>query len=81
MPSASQPVEIPPELDSRYRHVELEVVPRDMSVVQAIVAVLVIVAGTVGLGVGVGLWVHLGAGIAAASLVVIIVGVLIGWQK
>lgn len=82
MPSEHEPVQVPPELDGRYRRVDLEVIPdRDMNVVQAIVAVLVIVAGSIGLGIGVGLWVHPGAGIAAASLVVVLTGFLIGWQK
>lgn len=50
------------------------------SVVGALVAIFMLLVGTAGIGFGVGLWIHPGAGIAAAGLVLVVVGLLIGFQ-
>jgi membrane-bound ClpP family serine protease len=59
-----------------------DTVPGSLSsvLVPALLSVVLLLLGTAGIGVGVGLWIHPGAGIAAAGLVLVVVGLLIGYQ-
>lgn len=73
-------VDFPDELQAQRRQQVVEVPRRDIGpVIEAILSLLLIVLGSTGVGVGVGLWVHPGAGIAAGSLLVFVVGVLLGY--
>lgn len=79
MPSTFEPVQVPPEMMGQHQDEAPDVVNRSAAV-GALLSLLMILLGTAGIGVGVGYWVHPGAGIAAAGVVLVVVGVLLGYQ-
>jgi hypothetical protein len=76
-----QPVNIPDELKGIPPAKESPQLMVDKgAIIRDIFALLCLMSGTACVAVGVGLWVHPGAGLAAAGVVVVLVGVLLGFK-